>query len=220
MNVNFGTIVDNNIAAPITLCSKYTTPDGVVIGAWHTLTDEERAEYGWYPCEIINEGYDSLTQTRTELPELSFNESKKLITAKYTITNKLVDEIKDDFLEQLSSVRYEKEVGGVVYEGISQSTQRDKRLELADKVSFMSTRTETTMWKSNSGWNELSYDQIKALSDAVGTHVDNCFKAENEVFKIIKASTKAKLIEMNISDLFEQELTKASGVTEEPVEVE
>jgi len=71
-----------------------------------------------------------------------------------------------------------------------------------------------------SGWNELSYDQIKALSDAVALHVDNCFKAENELFKIIKAPTKAKLIEMNISDLFEQEFVKASGVVEEPVEVE
>lgn len=220
MYVNFGTIVDNNVFAPITLSSKYTTPDGVVIGAWHTLTDDERAEYGWYPCEIVNEGYDALTQTRTDIPELFFNETKKLITAKYTITNKLVDEIKDNFLEQLSSVRYDKEVGGIVHEGISQSTQRGKRLELADKVSFMSTRSETTMWKSESGWNELSYDQIKALSDAVGKHVDSCFKAENEVFKIIKASTKAKLIEMNISDLFEQELAKASGATEETIEVE
>ena len=218
--MNYGTVNGRLIIAPLTISSKYTTPEGVVIGAWHTLTDDERAEYGWYPCEIINEGYDPLTQTRTDLPELSFNESKKLITAKYTITNKLVDEIKDDFLEQLSSVRYEKEVGGIVYEGISQSTKRDKRLELADKVKFMSTSTEPTMWKSDGGWNELSYDQIKALSDAVGLHVDNCFKAENEVFKIIKASTKAKLIEMNIPDLFEQELAKASGVVEEPVEVE
>ena len=219
MHSNYGTIIFGAITAPITLSSKYTTPSGVVIGAWHALTDDERAEYGWYPCEIINEGYDPLTQTRTDLPELSFNESKKLITAKYTITNKLVDEIKDDFLEKLSSVRYQKEVGGVIHEGIKQSTERVKRLELTDKVNFMSTRTETTMWKSDSGWNELSYDQIKALSDAVGTHVDNCFKAENEVFKIIKASTKVKLIEMNIPDLFEQELTKASGVVEEPVEV-
>lgn len=214
MNTNYGTVNGELIDAPLTMRSTF---NGIL--AFHTLTDQERAEQAnWYPCDVINEGYDSRTQTRSTLPELSFDGER--IKAEYTVTNKLVNEIKDDFLEQLSSVRYEKEVGGIVYEGISQSTQRDKRLELADKVSFMSTRSTTTMWKSDSGWNELSYDQIKALSDAVDLHVDNCFKAENELFKIIKASTKAKLIEMNIPDLFEQELTKASGVVEEPIEVE
>ena len=214
MNTNYGTVNGDLIEAPLTMRSTF---NGIL--AFHTLTDDERTEQAnWYPCDVINEGYDSRTQTRSTLPELTFDGER--IKAEYTVTNKLVNEIKDDFLEQLSSVRYEKEVGGIVYEGISQSTKRDKRLELADKVKFMSTRTEPTMWKSDGGWNELSYDQIKALSDAVGLHVDNCFKAENEVFKIIKASTKAKLIEMNISDLFEQELAKASGVAEEPVEVE
>lgn len=199
--MNYGIIKDGVINAPITMCSNF---EGV--GAWHTLTDEDRAAYGWYPCEVLNEVYDRTTQTRTDIPEKSFSETKKLITVKYTVTNKLVDEIKDEFLEKLASLRYEIEVGGVTYKGISQSTTRTKRLELSDKVNFMSSAPEaTTMWKAVSGWHEVNWADLTGLKVTVDTHVDNCFKAENEVFKIIKASTKAKLIDLDISRLFEEQ---------------
>lgn len=205
MNVIFGTVIGGLITAPLSMCSNFNG-----IGAWHTLTDEERAKYGWFPAEIINESYDNLSQTRSEPPDVSFDDVKKLITVKYTLTNKLVDEIKDEFMEKLSSIRYQKEVGGVTFNGVIQSTERDKRLELSDKVSFMATSDGTTMWKSLNGWHEMGYEQLKSLNTAVGTHVDMCFKAENEAFKIIKSSTKAKLLTMDIPSLFEQAFGKLS----------
>lgn len=204
MPSNYGIVADTNIVAPITMQSTFKG-----VGAWHTLTDEERAAHGWYPCEIINEGYDLLTQTRTDLPELSFDESKKLITAKFTITDKLVATIKQEFQDKLSEIRYNKEVGGVLVGEIFQSSSRTKRLELSDKVRFMSDPANTTtMWKAESGWVEMTLEDLKSLQDAVSSHVDRCFKAEHECSKAINSLTKAKLVVLNIEALFEEEFGK------------
>lgn len=51
--MNYGYFSNGEIAAPVSMCTRFND-----IGAWHTLSDEERAEHGWYPCDIIDEDKD------------------------------------------------------------------------------------------------------------------------------------------------------------------
>lgn len=53
----YGYLKDGEIVAPVAMCSRFND-----IGAWHTLTDEERAVYGWYPCLVDNTPFNSSTQ--------------------------------------------------------------------------------------------------------------------------------------------------------------
>ena len=55
------------------------------IGGWHTLTDEERAKHGWYPCVEVNAQYNPTTQIRSPA---EFVLKDGIVTATYTIWDK------------------------------------------------------------------------------------------------------------------------------------
>ena len=175
------------------------------VGAWHTLTDEQRAEHGWYPCDVINEGYDSRTQTRSALPELSFDGER--IKAEYTITDKSLETIRQESLETLADIRYAREIEGVTSaDGIQQWTDRANRALLTDKISFMSNNpgTNKTSWKARNGFVQFDVEGLKELQSLVGFHVDQTYKAENAVSDmIVAAETIEDLLSINIADEFE-----------------
>lgn len=198
--MNYGTVKGGVITAPLTMRSSFNG-----IGAWHTLNDAERAEYGWYPCDMVNEGYDSRTQTRSALPELSFDGER--IKAEYTITEKPVETIRQESLEALADIRYAREIEGVTSaSGIQQWTDRANRALLTDKISFMSNNTgiKQTSWKASNGFAQLDVEGLKDLQSLVGLHVDQTYKAENAVSgMIVAAETIEDLLSINIADEFE-----------------
>ena len=201
MNTNYGTVNGDLIEAPLTMRSQY---NGIL--AFYTLTDQERAEQAnWYPCDVINEGYDSRTQTRSALPELSFDGER--IKAEYTITNKPLETIRQESLEALADIRYAREIEGVTStEGIQQWTDRANRALLTDKISFMSNNPgiKQASWKARNGFVQLDVDGLKDLQSLVGFHVDQTYKAENAVSDmIVAAETIEDLLSISIADEFE-----------------
>ena len=201
MNTNYGTVNGDLIEAPLTMRSTF---GGIL--AFHTLTDQERAEQAdWYPCDVINEGYDARTQIRSTLPELSFDGER--IKAKYTIADKPLETIRQESLETLADIRYAREIEGVTsVEGIQQWTDRANRALLTDKISFMSDNPgiKQTSWKARNGFVQLDLDGLKDLQSLVGFHVDQTYKAENAVSgMIVAAETIEDLLSINIADEFE-----------------
>ena len=198
--MNYGTVKDSVITAPLTMRSNFNG-----VGAWHTLTDEQRAVYGWYPCDMVNEGYDSRTQTRSALPELSFDGER--IKAEYSITDKPLETIRQESLEVLADIRYAREIEGVTSaEGIQQWTDRANRALLTDKISFMSNNPgiNKTSWKARNGFVQMDVEGLKELQALVGFHVDQTYKAENAVSDmIVAAETIEDLLSINIADEFE-----------------
>ena len=197
----YGTVINGSITAPLSMRSTF---NGIL--AFHTLTDQERAERAnWYPCDVINEGYDSRTQTRSALPELSFDGER--IKAEYTVTDKPLETIRQESLEVLADIRYAREIEGVTSaEGIQQWTDRANRALLTDKISFMSNNTgiKQTSWKSRNGFVQLDVEGLKDLQSLVGFHVDQTYKAENAVSDmIVVAETIEDLLSINIADEFE-----------------
>lgn len=53
---SYGYIETNKIIAPVAMRSRYKR-----VGAWHLLTDEQRAAYGWYRC-VAGESYNATSQ--------------------------------------------------------------------------------------------------------------------------------------------------------------
>jgi len=76
-----------------TICNMVSQYKGVV--GFQYLTDNERAIYGFYPCVVINEGYNPETQSRSSEPlQWDFDEETKVLTATYSIVDKSEETIK------------------------------------------------------------------------------------------------------------------------------
>lgn len=72
------------------------------IGGWHTLTDEERAKHGWYPCVEVNAQYDSVTQIRSPA---EFVLADNVVTATYTIWDKPDSQVYNEAADEARSER-------------------------------------------------------------------------------------------------------------------
>ena len=73
------------------------------IGAFHTLTDAERAVHSFYPCITVNEGYDVATQKRSELPE-KWEFADGVVTATYGITELSATEIAENAINKFTKI--------------------------------------------------------------------------------------------------------------------
>lgn len=174
------------------------------VGAWHTLGDAKRAEYGWYPCEVVNESFDRLTQLRSEQPELSFD--GVTVTATYTVTDKAIETIKSELLVALADRRFLFEVSGLALaDGLSVKTDRESQSQLSNAyVTLKNGLIPDTDWKGANGWQLVDLVQIEPIAKAVAAHGRGCFRGERRVQTVIQdAATIADLEAINIGELFE-----------------
>ena len=189
--MNYGYIENGQIIAPVAMCSRFKG-----VGAWHLLTDEQRAQYGWYPCVVINEGYDAKTQSRSATPDLVFDQTNKVITATYTIVNKSLETIKQEQLAEVASVRYEREVGGVFWNGVNIYTDRESqgKLGIEKAAAFNGDREDGEGWKCRDEMGQLFFRpttnaEMIDLASKVYQYVRNCFRREDALMTAIKEGT-------------------------------
>jgi hypothetical protein len=182
--MNYGYIERNKIVAPVAMRSRFNN-----IGGWHTLTDEQRAEHNWYPCDVINEGYDALRQVRSTFPEYTFDSATKRITATFTIVEKPLESVKVEQKQRITESRYECEVGGVLLGDTMLDTDRETQTRIAQaKVLVDNDPSLVIKWKKANGeWVELNHETITAMSLAIGKHVQQCFSKESELHAAIDA---------------------------------
>lgn len=203
MNVIFGTVENGVITAPLSMRSNFKG-----IGAWHTLTDEDRAKCGWYPATVVNESYDPKTQV-PENPILSFDGER--ITVTHSYADKSLETVRAEALTALAAHRFSVETAGITSAtGINQPTDRGERLLLADKLSFMreNPTLATTMWKASSAWYELTTEQLGELQTLVGTHVNKCYLAEHAVaLQVSDASTVSEVVSISLTSAFDDAFT-------------
>lgn len=172
---SYGYIENNQIIAPVAMRSRFKN-----IGAWHLLTDAQRAEHKWYPCDVINEGYDATTQIRSTLPELVFDNDTQRITATYTITDKSLETVKREHKERITESRYEEEISGIEVDGQAIDTDRisQTRIAQAHALVQLDPTTTTIDWKCGSSWISLNADTIGLIALSIGKHVQGCFSRE------------------------------------------
>lgn len=192
---SYGYIENNSIIAPAAMCSRFKG-----VGAWHLLTDEQRADYGWYPCVVVGEGYDAALQVRSELPECVFDPETKIITATYKSIDKPIETIKVEQKQRITESRYQEEVSGKTLDVVFYDTDRTTQIMLGNAFSLVQFDPEITEvdWKSSDGsWTKVSKIQLLEMGKIVGKHVQGCFSKEMVLHKLIDAcETKEEVLKV------------------------
>lgn len=190
---SYGYIENNRIIAPVAMRSRFKG-----VGAWHLLTDERRAAYGWYPCVVLGEGYDAALQVRSALPECVFDPVTKIITATYNVVDKPIEAIKVEQKQRITESRYQEEVSGKTIDGVFYDTDRTTQVMLGNAFSLVQFDPEITEvdWKSSDGsWTKVSKTQLLEMGKIVGRHVQDCFSKECRLHKLIDAcETKEEVL--------------------------
>lgn len=95
--------------------------------------------------------------------------------------------------EYAAAKRWEKEVGGIVVNGLTVATDdRSKTMISGARVAAMANPDFTTAWKGSGGeFVPLDASAVVAISDAVLAHVSNCFAIEAQVLADIEAGAIA-----------------------------
>lgn len=190
----YGYFEDGKIIAPVSMRSRFNG-----IGGWHVLSDSERAAHGWYPCAVINEGYDSLTQNRSLLPEISFDSNESIFRVEYTVTEKTVEAVKREHRDRISHSRYETEISGIVVNDQLVETDRTSQTRIAQAHALVSIDPTTKIdWKVGNEWIVLDASTITAMALAIGKHVQECFSKEMRLHKQIdEAETIDDVLKIN-----------------------
>lgn len=190
---SYGYTENNKIIAPVAMRSRFKG-----VGAWHLLTDEQRAAYGWYPCVVIGEGYDAALQVRSALPECVFDPETKIITATYKVVDKPIEAIKVEQKQRITESRYQEEVSGKTLDGVSYDTDRTTQVMLGNAFSLVQFDPEIVEvdWKSSDGsWIKVSKEHLFEMAKIVGRHVQECFSKECRLHKLIDAcGTKEEVL--------------------------
>lgn len=177
----YGYFEDGKIIAPVAMRSRFNG-----IGGWHELSDSDRAVHGWYPCEVINEGYDSVTQHRSLMPLITFDSTESIFKVEYTVSEKSIETVKREHKERISNSRYDEEVSGIYVDKEFVNTDRNTQTRIAHVSSLSQIDPDLLVdWKCGYGWVVLGAEDIKKLALAIGKHVQTCFTKEMQLHKLI-----------------------------------
>lgn len=105
-----------------------------------------------------------------------------------------LDELKDRKKSEIASARYEAETGGCMVDGVTIATDRGSQALLTAAVVTARLDPEfKTQWKCADGrFVTLDAMQLRAISDAVTAHVEECFAREAELIELIDAAETAE----------------------------
>ena len=95
-----------------------------------------------------------------------------------------------DPLAHLADYRWRKETGGfMLTSGVQVSTRRDSQAMLTSTLAALTQGMlqEPVRWKAESGWLDLTADQLRAMASEVAAHVSRCFGAEQRVAALLIA---------------------------------
>lgn len=140
------------------------------------LDDRLRCDNTDYPFNVIGEysisGDDNLAPARTKYSSL--------------------EEARTARLDELAAYRNEKETAGITVNGAIIKTDLESQAMINGAVAYSNLNPELLIdWKAANGWVQIGHDDIIAIGQAVGAHVQACFSKEKVHAAAINAlSTK------------------------------
>lgn len=149
---------------------------------FHLLTDEEKKQHGVYPCVIIDETYNPLTQYRNP-PIITFDGS--VVTVAYQLIDLPVDVVAHKIKDSVNSKRTELETAGVPYtfpDGIAGTIQtrneRDTRnvlgLVVAAQAALSAAPSKTFTFTDA---ENVTHTMTPTEVIAMGSHVEEAISA-------------------------------------------
>ena len=89
-----------------------------------------------------------------------------------------------DLLVTLADLRWQRQSGGLTLpDGTRIATDAESRASIAGAVTGLSMGilTAPIAWKAETGWIDLTAEQVMTIAAAVAQHVQRCFEAERAV---------------------------------------
>jgi hypothetical protein len=108
-------------------------------------------------------------------------------------------------MAELADLRWRHETGGITLpDGTRVLTTRDCQAQLSSAVQMMKSglMSGPVDWKLESGWQQLSAEQIETVATAVLAHVRTCFAVEKNVAFQME-NTPGDLSDFDIHTAFE-----------------
>lgn len=102
-------------------------------------------------------------------------------------TRTLAD-IKADLISESTSLRWEKETGGIELGGVRVGTTLDDQNRISGVLAAIGLGgLESVDFKAASGWVQLTAPELQGIAQAISTHVQACFSAERAHHEAIEA---------------------------------
>lgn len=148
------------------------------------ITDEMLSDFNVFP--VVN-----AVPTFDEYQNVRRSKNPTLVdgvwTIGYIIEDFSVDEIKKHKEKQLASLRYEKEVGGLVVSGMSIATDRISQAMISGAyIAVQLNPNRLIDWKTKDGWIQLDKPTVETIATLVSDHVQNCFTKEKEILTLLE----------------------------------
>ena len=162
---------EDKIVWPIAMLSRFNDT-----GAWHTLSDEERAKQNWYPISYTNKTYDPKLQVRT-LSSSELKDSVFFVT--YDIRDKTLAEL-TKHKEEIIRAEFEESILPVDKFNTQWNGGFDSVLAIDGftRMTEESGATEVVIFDFHNQPHTLSIGEAKSLAIEIGTHYQLAFAAK------------------------------------------
>ena len=130
-------------------------------------------------------------QISDETPGLfEIGQSKFFDGTKFIITKEYRGPNKPELIQYTASVRYDKEVSGIIVSNNFIFTDRQSQAMINGIVTLVQLKPDTVInFKTGRGFIEANSQVIAEIATAVASHIQNCFNLESEAIQQIEANT-------------------------------
>jgi hypothetical protein len=95
------------------------------------------------------------------------------------VAEKTIDEALSEKIKAVAAKRYAVETGGITINGAEIDTDRDSQALLTGAWCYaQQSPGKRVNWKGKNGWANLGKNEISAIAEAVGDHIQACFTKE------------------------------------------
>lgn len=145
----------------------------------------------------IDEFYQSLLLLPESRWEINKNEDS--ITKEYKLLEKSLETLKKDLINQLKSIRYSYEVGGILFKGLKIHTDRESQTKILTTFVKLNSdnNIESVNWKTMDGFIEISREDFIVLSFISGDFVQECYDIERDIKDLIDNSNTIEELKNN-----------------------
>ena len=189
--MHYGYFFEGEIVAPVPMCPRFND-----IGAWHTLSDEERAEHGWHPCVVHDSRKDQRLHMR--LPPLAEFKGDHF-EATYSYVEKGLYLVMEEKLELLTSAYNAALVKPVLFL---------ERLFTVNDIPALQEAVasrETTVYIESGLVVQMTANEAMKLTQDLLRHKQHCLRIRYGVQTQIKnATTPEEVVQVCVNSGFDQ----------------
>jgi len=176
------------------------------VSFWARFLNEQNVEFNDFPREapatkldISGSNYSIVPVDLIDPPTMDdfyqqpsgpfYTINPNIIHGHYNIGEKPVDQIGYKLKQDITSVRFNKEIAGTEYNGMMITTDRQSQsLITGARVKSDNDNSKTINWKATNGWVTLDRAAIIAISDVVFDYVETCFDTEKQLHEAVDAA--------------------------------